>query len=103
MPIFGYDDNITETNKKTAFDLKKAATGAFAAIAIGSSVFNSPIPADAFEFQPAAFSSSNIISEKVTRQGMYQDYEVDIKQDYDDSRSTFKDAKETKSKKGTSV
>lgn len=48
-----------------------------------------------------AFSSSNIVAEKVIRQGVYQEYEVDIgDQEVDDARSTFKSAKETKTKKG---
>mmetsp|Transcript_28486 Transcript_28486/g.69338 ORF Transcript_28486/g.69338 Transcript_28486/m.69338 type:complete len:104 (+) Transcript_28486:316-627(+) len=46
------------------------------------------------------FSSSNVIAEKVVRQGLYSDYEVEITQEVDDARSTFKSAKETKSKKG---
>ena len=79
-------------------DLKKAAVGAFAALTIGSSVLSTPLPAVAVD--TFSFSSTNIIAEKIVRQGMYQDYEVDIDQKYDDARSTFKDAKETKSKKG---
>ena len=70
-----------------------------AAIAIGSSVLSTPVVADAFEMQPV-FSSTNIVAEKVVREGMYQDYEVDVTQSVDDARSTFKSAKETKSKKG---
>jgi hypothetical protein len=57
-----------------------------------------PPPADA----AAIFSSSQIVSEKVTREGLYGEYSVDVMpQQYDDARSTFKAAKETKSKKGT--
>ena len=70
-----------------------------AAIAIGSSVLTTPLVASALETQPF-FSSTNIVAEKVVRQGLYQDYEVDIVQQTDDARSTFKSAKETKSKKG---
>jgi hypothetical protein len=91
----------TETPKpasKPVIDLKKAAVGAFAALTIGSSVLSTPLPAVAVD--TFSFSSTNIIAEKVVRQGMYQEYEVDIDQKYDDARSTFKDAKETKSKKG---
>lgn len=93
----------TESHKavnKPALDLKKAAASAFAAFTIGSSVIASPIVADAIETQPFTFSSTNIVAEKVVRQGLYQDYEVDIVQQSDDARSTFKEAKETKSKKG---
>ena len=92
---------LSESRKavQPAVELKKAAAGAFAAFTIGSSVLNSPI-ANAMDTQPFAFSSSNVIAEKVVRQGMYSDYEVDIVQERDDARSTFKEAKETKSKKG---
>jgi hypothetical protein len=48
----------------------------------------------------AGFGSSQIVSVKTVREGLYQDYEVDLVQTVDDARSTFKDAKETKSKKG---
>lgn len=83
------------TNPK--FDLKQAAMGAFAAMTIASSVITAP-PA-----QASVFSSSNIISEKVVREGLYRDYEVDIVQEKDNAESTFKSAKETKSKKGKST
>ena len=69
-----------------------------AAIAIGSSVLSTPVVADAMDM--SVFSSTQVVAEKVTREGLYGDYEVDIQQDYDDARSTFKSAKETKSKKG---
>jgi hypothetical protein len=40
----------------------------------------------------------------VIREGIYGEYEVDLPdQVYDDARSTFKPAKETKSKKGKSI
>ena len=49
----------------------------------------------------AAFSSSQVVAEKVIREGIYGEYEVDLpEQVYDDARSTFKSAKETKTKKG---
>ena len=42
-----------------------------------------------------------MVAEKVVREGVYKEYEVDVApQQYDDARSTFKAAKETKSKKG---
>ena len=69
--------------------------GAFAAATIATSV----MPADATDMQ-FAFPTT-VVAEKVVRQGMYQDYEVDIVQEVDDARSTFKSAKETKKKKGT--
>lgn len=81
-----------------AVELKKAAASTFAALAIGSNVLGSPFAADAAE--PFAFSSTNVVAEKVVRQGLYQDYEVDITQSVDDASSNFKSAKETKTKKG---
>ena len=79
-------------------DLQKAATGAIAAATIASSVLSwAPPPADA----SFAFSSSQVVAEKVIREGIYGEYEVDLpEQVYDDARSTFKSAKETKTKKG---
>ena len=88
---------------KPALDLKKAAASAFAAFTIGTSVLASPVVADAIETQHFTFSSTNIVAEKVTREGLYKEYEVDVVQDKDDARSTFKGAQETKSKKGTST
>jgi hypothetical protein len=80
-------------------DLKKHAVNTMAAIAIGSSVLTNPMVADALETQPF-FSSTTVVAEKVVREGLYQDYEADVYQEVDDARSTFKSAKETKSKKG---
>lgn len=75
-------------------------TGAFAAFTIASSVLTVPI-ADAMA---PTFSSSQVVAEKVTRQGVYREYDIDLPdQKYDDARSTFKAAKETKSKKGKSA
>jgi hypothetical protein len=80
-------------------DLQKAAAGAFAAFTIATSSLSAPA-ADALT---PVFSSSNVVAEKVTREGMYGEYTTDLVQTYDDARSTFKDAKETKSKKGKSL
>ena len=94
---------MTEANKavnKPAMELKKAIAGTMAAFTIGTSVLANPMVADAIDNQPFTFTSTNIVAEKVIRQGLYQDYEVDIVQERDDARSTFKEAKETKSKKG---
>lgn len=71
--------------------------GAFAAMTIASNVVAAPAEAlDTFAFGP----SNTILSEKVVREGLYRDYEVDLVQTRDDAESTFKSAKETKSKKG---
>ena len=79
--------------------LQKTASGAAAAALIASSVLSwAPPPADA----SFAFTSSQVVAEKVIREGVYGEYEVDVpNQVYDDARSTFKSAKETKTKKGT--
>ena len=94
----------TEANKavqQKTIELKNALAGTFAAAAIGASVLSNPLPADAVStMADFPFSSSNVIAEKVVRQGLYSDYEVEINQEVDDARSTFKSAKETKSKKG---
>jgi hypothetical protein len=76
--------------------LQKAAVGAFAALAIATSTFSAP-PADAVT---PFYSSSTMVSEKVVREGIYGEYTVDLVQQYDDARSTYKSAEETKSKKG---
>lgn len=48
-----------------------------------------------------SFGSSSMISERVTREGLYREYDVDLgDQQFDDARSTYKSAKETKTKKG---
>ena len=87
-----------KSSVKPLVQLQKAASGAAAAALIASSVLSwAPPPADA----SFAFSSSQVVAEKVTREGVYGDYEVDLPdQVYDDARSTFKSAKETKTKKG---
>lgn len=66
---------------------------------VASAVSLAPLPADA---TPSFVgSSTTMVAEKVTREGFYGEYEVDVvPQQYDDARSTFKPAKETKSKKG---
>jgi hypothetical protein len=76
--------------------LQKAAVGAFAAITIATSTLSAPAAVDAF-----VPSSSTMVAEKVIREGVYRDYEVDVQpQQFDDARSTFKPAKETKTNKG---
>mmetsp|Transcript_9393 Transcript_9393/g.12446 ORF Transcript_9393/g.12446 Transcript_9393/m.12446 type:complete len:175 (+) Transcript_9393:62-586(+) len=82
-------------------DLQKASAGAFAAATIAASTVLTqvPAPADAVSFLQTP--ASNLVAAKETRQGLYQDYEIDVPdQVYDDARSTFKSAKETKSNKG---
>jgi hypothetical protein len=48
-----------------------------------------------------SFGSSSLVAERVTREGLYREYDVDVgDQVFDDARSTYKSAKETKTKKG---
>mmetsp|Transcript_26304 Transcript_26304/g.37698 ORF Transcript_26304/g.37698 Transcript_26304/m.37698 type:complete len:172 (-) Transcript_26304:91-606(-) len=83
---------------KVGKEMKDTAVAFFAAIAIASNVLsNTPLPAQAYVDFPG---TSTVVSEKVVREGMYRDYEVDLVQQYDDARSTYKPAKETKSNKG---
>jgi hypothetical protein len=91
-------DSPPGNKKPVGVNLQKAATGAFAAFTIASSVLTSAPPAS--DATPTFFSSSNMVAEKIIREGMYQDYEVDLVQQVDDARSTFKPAKETKTNKG---
>ena len=92
----------TEANKASSkpvvSDLQKAAMNAMAAFTIGSSVLSNPLPSDAMDM--SVFSSTQVVAEKVTRQGLYQEYTVEVEQEYDSAKSTFKSASETKSKKG---
>ena len=101
FPIFIANTEANKAVQQKTIELKNALAGTFAAAAIGASVLSNPLPADAAStMADFPFSSSNVIAEKVVRQGLYSDYEVEINQEVDDARSTFKSAKETKSKKG---
>ena len=77
--------------------MKNAAAAGFAAATIASNLVAPS--ADAMDFNSAVFPST-VISEKVTREGMYGTYDVDLVQSVDDARSTYKPKAETKSKKG---
>jgi hypothetical protein len=81
-----------------AFDLNKAIATAFTAATIASNAFT-PMAQAVVDYTPN-FGTSQVLAEKVVREGLYRDYEVDLVQQYDDPRSTYKEAKETKSKKG---
>lgn len=80
-------------------ELKNVALSTFAAATIASNVF---MPAaSAADFMSPFESSSNVVAVKEIRQGEYKEYEVDVTpQAFDKAESTFKSAKETKSKKG---
>lgn len=89
--------------KRPAFNVQKAAINGMAAASIASALVVGPM-ADAVDMVADApsFGSSSLVAERVTREGLYREYDVDLgDQTYDDARSTYKSAKETKTKKGT--
>ena len=71
----------------------------FAAATIASNVFT-PMISQAADIDSPFASSSTFVAEKVVKQGLYKDYEVDVEQQVDDARSTFKEKGETAKKKG---
>ena len=88
---------------KPAFDVQRVAFNGMAAASLASALVIGPM-ADAVEMmantQPS-FGTSSLVAERVTREGLYKEYDVDLgDQQYDDARSTYKSAKETKTKKG---
>ncbi|KAL3802924.1 hypothetical protein ACHAWO_003556 [Cyclotella atomus] len=86
---------------RPAFNIQKAAVNTMAAASLASALVVGPM-ADAIEtFDAPSFGTSSLVAERVTREGLYREYEVDVgDQQYDDARSTYKSAKETKTKKG---
>mgnify|MGYP001026526506 CR=1 FL=1 len=88
--------------KKPAFNVQKVATNALAGASLASALVVGPM-ADAVDMMADAptFGSSSLVAERVKREGVYGEYEVDLgDQVFDDARSTYKSAGETKSKKG---
>ena len=86
--------------------------GAFAAVSLASSIATTPASAIDAQLSNGYFattssaattSTSTLLAAKVVKEGIYREYEVDLpdEQQLDDAKSTFKSAKETKSKKGT--
>ena len=88
--------------KKASFDFKKAAVGALVAASIASSIATAPAASATTMDTQFAGSGSFVVAERVVREGIYREYEIDLpdQQEVDDAKSTFKSAKETKSKKG---
>jgi len=83
--------------------LKKAAGATFVAATIAANVINPDVAiANDFAMMPNVFQSSNIVvAATETRSGVYKDYDIDLTpQTVDNAESSFKSAKETKSKKG---
>ena len=94
--------NKVHHTKKPAFDSKRVAFNGMAVASLASALVVGPM-ADAVEMvaAPPSFGSSSLIAERVTREGLYREYDVDLgDQEFDDARSTYKSAKETKTKKG---
>jgi len=90
---------------KPDFDLKNALTATLTAATIASSALM-PMAEAADYTMPVSrdFGSTTLVSAKVTREGVYGEYELEVgDQVRDDARSTFKSAAETKSKKGKYV
>jgi len=96
-------DNVPKATKP-AFNIQKVAVNSMAAASLASALVVGPM-ADAIEtFDAPSFGTSSLVAERVTREGLYREYEVDVgDQAFDDARSTYKSAKETKTKKGTYI
>jgi hypothetical protein len=94
----------TPSPVKPLAQLQQATASAFAAAFIASSVLTNPLPAHAVispTSDTAIYSTTQTVAAKVVREGIYGEFEYDLPdQKYDDARSTFKAAKETKSNKG---
>lgn len=90
------------TAKRPAFDPKRVAFNGMAAASLASALVVGPM-ADAVDMMAdtPSFGSSSLVAERVTREGIYKEYDVDLgDQAVDDAKSTYKSAKETKGKKG---
>merc|ERR1719223_1409364 len=89
-----------KVSTQPSVDVKQAAASVFTAATLASNVFLGAAPPAEAATAPS-FSTTNIVAVKESREGLYGSYEVDVtEQSYDDARSTFKPAKEVKSKKG---
>ncbi len=90
----------SKASPKPLAQLKNAVGSTFVAATIAANVLT-PV-ADAAVFDSPVFgSSSNNVAVTEVRQGVYKEYEIDVTpQQTDNAESTFKSAKETKSKKG---
>lgn len=90
----------SKASPKPFAQLKKTVGSTFVAATIAANVLN-PVVADAAVFDSPVFGSSNVVAATEVRQGVYREYEIDVTpQAVDNAESSFKSAKETKSKKG---
>ncbi|GMH49003.1 hypothetical protein TrLO_g15506 [Triparma laevis f. longispina] len=87
----------SSTKSTTKSTLAKASATLGLASVLASGALSPPA---ALASLPSLQLPSTTIAEKVTRSGVYKDYDVDIVQTYDNADSTFKSKVETKSKKG---
>lgn len=74
---------------KPAFNVQKVAVNGMAAASLASALVIGPM-ADAVDMVQAdatSFGSSSLIAERVTREGLYREYDVDLgDQTFDDAR-----------------
>ena len=98
--VLSYSPLESNSSPKPLAQLKKAVGPTFVAAALAANVLT-PV-ADAAVFDSPSFgASSNLVAVTEVREGIYKDYEIDVTpQKVDNAESTFKSAKETKSKKG---
>ena len=90
--------------KKASFDAKRVTVNSLAAASLASALVLAPMAEAVDAMDLPSFGSSTVLAEKITREGIYREYEVDVTdQVYDDAASTYKSAKETKTKKGVSI
>lgn len=88
--------------KKPSSNAQIAACNGIAAASLAAALVVGPM-ANAVDMiaDAPSFGSSSLVAERVTREGLYREYDVDLgEQTFDDARSTYKSAKETKTKKG---
>ena len=89
----------SETSHKAAnkptLDLKKAAASAFAAFTIGSGVLASPTISNAVDTQPFAFTSTNIVSEKVISEPLAPRGIFDVFTNFGELKPTYCEPKRT--------
>eukprot|EP00979_Chaetoceros_neogracilis_P013872 scaffold4133_cov239-Chaetoceros_neogracile.AAC.3 len=91
----------TNSAPKAFAQFKKTVGSTLVAATIAANVLNPAADAAVFDSSNFNFGSSTIVAEKVVREGIYGDFEVDVvPQTRDNAESTFKTAKQTKSKKG---
>lgn len=93
--------NAVPKAKKPSFVAKKVAVNSIVAASLASALVIGPMAEAVDMIDLPSFGTSSFVAERVTREGLYKEYDIDVSdQVYDDARSTYKSAKETKTKKG---